>query len=82
MEQADGLSLDNVPARIKSFRQQFNLSQADLATLVGKTPATIIRWEDTGPGENTPLVVLALTLLYMRLQQKKTHPPRTPEVTV
>lgn len=65
---ADGLSLENVADRVKAFRSAFNLSQGDLGKLVGKTRATVIRWEKEGPGENTALVVLAMTQLYQRLK--------------
>jgi DNA-binding XRE family transcriptional regulator len=68
---ADGLSVENVPARIRTFRDTYNLSQDDLGKLVGKTRATIIRWEHEGPGENLPLVVLALTQLSQRLSARK-----------
>ena len=73
MSPADGLPMDRVPERIRMLRSKFDLSQEDLASLVGKTRATIIRWESEGPGENTALVVLALTQLYSRLSQRPTQ---------
>lgn len=71
MQVADGLPMGDVPTRIKALRDAYALSQEDLATLVGKTRSTIIRWETEGPGENTALVVLALTQLSQRLSAKK-----------
>lgn len=71
MNVADGLPMENLPARIRSLRETYNLSQEELAQLCGKTRSTIIRWETDGPGENTALVVLALTQLSQRLSARK-----------
>jgi transcriptional regulator with XRE-family HTH domain len=67
VEIADGLPMDKVSDRIRLLRKKFNLSQEDLGVMIGKTRTTVIRWEQVGPGENTALVVLALTQLYSRL---------------
>lgn len=78
MEIAAGLKMEAVPQRIKKLREEFHLSQDDLGKLVGKTRATIIRWESEGPGENTALVVLALSELYVLLKRAPHGEKTTP----
>jgi transcriptional regulator with XRE-family HTH domain len=64
LKPANGLSMTNMPARIREFRYSRNLSQIELAILCGKSRRTITTWETTGPGtSNEAMVMLALSYL-------------------
>lgn len=63
-ERAAGLSMTNMPARIREFRYSRNLSQIELGIIFGKSRRTICKWETTGPGRaEEPMVILALSYL-------------------
>lgn len=70
VEPASGMSLDNLPARIRGLRAVHNLSQIDLGIILGVQRHTIARWERLGPGANAPMVALALTCLHDMLWEE------------
>ncbi len=47
------------PTEVRSYREQLDLTQQELATRLGRTRRTVIRWEN---GETTPSTATALVL--------------------
>lgn len=65
---ANGMSLDNIGARLVGWRTQHNVTQADLATLLGVTQASVSHWENGQPPIQPAMLVLAMRALSLEFK--------------